>query len=153
MHSYDWIPCIYYHEGECDCLTQGLAPDILVSSHDDSLRFLQIVLSNRGFSHDVITFNNISRKMENSCHVGLQWDGSFCGNLGKCKETLKMFLVDVESGEIPPLCKLRAKSNLSVSPVCFRWIPPYTVMYKGLKHYGTSFSIRMWTVLMKEVNI
>ena len=45
--------------------------------------------------------------MENGCHVRLQGDGSFCGDLGKYKKTLRMVLVHVESGEMPPLCKLK----------------------------------------------
>ena len=50
------------HEGECDCLTQGLAPDTLVSPQDDSLHFLQIALSTDGFDMTIITFKNISKK-------------------------------------------------------------------------------------------
>ena len=46
-------------------------------------------------------------EMENSRHVGLQRDGNFYDDLGECKETLRMLLVCVELGEIPPLCKLK----------------------------------------------
>lgn len=43
-------------------------------------------------------------KTENSRHVGLQC-GSFYGDLSECKETLRMLLMYLKSGEIPPLCK------------------------------------------------
>ena len=50
------------------------------------------------------------RKKGNSCHIGLQGDGSLCGgdgslcdDLGECRDILRMLLVYVESGRIPLL--------------------------------------------------
>ena len=40
-------------------------------------------------------------------HVGLQEDGTFYGDLSKCKETLRILLVCVELGETPLLCKIK----------------------------------------------
>ena len=46
---------------------------------------------------------NILRKTKkNSYHVGSQRDGRFCGDLGRCKETLRLLLVGVKLGKIPP---------------------------------------------------
>ena len=60
----------------------------------------------RGVSHDVITFKK-TKIHQNSHHAGLQRDGSFYGDLGECKKTLRMLLVCVESSEMPLLCKLK----------------------------------------------
>ena len=46
-----------------------------------------------------------TRKTENCCHVGVQGDSSFYGNLGEWKGILVMLLVCVESDKIPLLCK------------------------------------------------
>ena len=61
-----------------------------------------------------------------------------------------MLLVCVESGEIPPLCKVKtAKLGLFVGPFCFQLIQSYTAVYKAvLQDGGTNFDIWMCMVLM-----
>ena len=48
----------------------------------------------------------MTKKIENSRHVGLQYRSSY-SNLGECKPTLRMLLVYVELGKILPYCKLK----------------------------------------------
>ena len=61
----------------------------------------------RAFSCDVITFEIIRRKTENSCHVGVQRDRSFYGDLHKMSDILTMLLICAESDKIPLLHKLK----------------------------------------------
>ena len=46
-------------------------------------------------------------EMENSCHVGVQQDRSFYGNLHEMSDILIMLLVCIESDKIPSLHKLK----------------------------------------------
>ena len=58
---------------------------------------------NRAFSCDVITFE-ITEENRNSCHVGVQRDRSFYGDLHEMSDIL---LICVESDKIPLLLKLK----------------------------------------------
>ena len=63
---------------------------------------------------------------ENSRHVGLQRDGSFHCDLGKCKETLRMILVML-NGEIPLLCKFKTTRSENInSHICPLRHSPHT---------------------------
>ena len=62
---------------------------------------------------------------ENSRHVGLQWDGSFHCDLGKCKETLRMILVML-NGEIPLLCKFKTTRSEDISVPS---VTPHTLLF------------------------
>ena len=76
------------------------------------------------------------KKTENSRHVGLQEDGSFYGDFSEWKEMLRMLLVCVELGKIPPLCKLK---ELICESSLFSIDTAFTAMYKAvLQDGGTS---------------
>ena len=52
-------------------------------------------------------YSRLRRKRENSCHVGVQQDGSFYSDLHEVSDILIMLLICVESGKIPLLQKFK----------------------------------------------
>ena len=130
LHSREWIPSHIpqNHLGSCFQTLQCAWAWGLCQVLATEIKMHLTASSNIRFSHNVITFETVPRKMGNSHHVGMQWDGSFYDNLSKCKETRRMFLACVELGEIP-LCKFKkAKLSLSVRPVHLWLILPYTAI-------------------------
>ena len=57
--------------------------------------------------HVMSSPSRLRRKTENSCHVGVQEDRSFYGDLYEMNDILIMLLICVESDKIPSLHKLK----------------------------------------------
>ena len=81
------------------------------------------------------------RKTENSCHVGVQWDRSFYGDLHKMSTILITLLIWAKSNKIPLLHKL--KQLYKRLPVGFLSISHILLITYSCVHFSFSWKINL----------